>query len=88
MPDDRYDGRANVEYGPPVHAAEITPSDTEPLPFVTTAIHVGQGGTLKVTLKSGAVVTYHNLQDGSLKVMRVTHVHATGTSATYLVAET
>ena len=70
----------------PASAAEtITPSDTLELEFTTRALFVGQDGDVVVTMKSGDNVTLRNLQGGVVYPLRVTHVLATGTTATDLV---
>jgi hypothetical protein len=66
----------------------IVPHDTNPLPIVPKGIYVGTGGA--VTLRgvdAGADVTYRNLADGSYVAVRASHVRATGTTATNLIAE-
>lgn len=66
----------------------ITPSDTAALTTVPKGIYVGKGG--EVTLRgvgSDADVTYRNLPDASYIAIRASHVRATGTTATHLIAE-
>jgi hypothetical protein len=65
----------------------ITPHDTDPLPVVPKAIYVGTGGD--VTLRgigAEADVTFRNCPAGFQVVVRASHVRATGTTATDLVA--
>lgn len=66
----------------PVSAAiAISPSDTEDLSHVTRALFVGVGGELVVTMLSGDTATLSNVQPGVMYPLRVTRVHATGTTA-------
>jgi hypothetical protein len=71
---------------PITNAVAVTPSDTEDLPFTTRQLFIGTAGNLKVTLLSGAVVTYSNVPVGDF-VRRVTRVWSTGTTASNIVAE-
>jgi hypothetical protein len=70
---------------PPEDAAAILPDDATPLGHVPRAIFVGQGGDLKVRMLRGGEVTLVNVASGSLIPLRVSHVHATGTTAADLV---
>lgn len=66
----------------------VTPDDAAPLPSVPKGIFVGTGGD--VTLRgvdSGTDVTYRNLPDASYIAVRASHVRATGTTASHLIAE-
>ncbi|WP_430637173.1 spike base protein, RCAP_Rcc01079 family [Sphingomonas hankookensis] len=66
----------------------IAPSDTAPLPAVPKGIYVGTGGDVTLRGVAGdADVTYRNLPDASYIAVRVSHVRATGTTATNLIAE-
>jgi len=66
----------------------ITPSDSVTLPIVPKGIYVGTGGD--VTLRgcdADVDVTYKNLADGAYIAVRASHVKATGTTASNLIAE-
>lgn len=66
----------------------ITPDDGTPLPAVPKGIFVGTGGD--VTLRgvdAASDVTYRNLPDASYIAVRASHVRATGTTASHLIAE-
>ncbi len=65
---------------------DIIPDDGADLERVTRAVHVGSAGTVRVTLMSGAVVTLSGLSAGALLPVRARRVHATGTTASDLVA--
>ncbi len=76
----------------PIHnAAIVTPNDSANLAYVTTAIRIASSGALRVTLLGGTTVTYPtgSLAVGIAHPMRVTRVHATGTTvgAGNIVAE-
>jgi hypothetical protein len=70
---------------PPEHGLEIQPSDVEELPEVTRALYVGGAGALSVRMKAGEMLTFSNVQAGSLLPLRLAQVRATGTTATGLV---
>lgn len=59
---------------------DITPSDSADLEATTRGITAQMGGTLRVTLKSGAIVNTAVATGGMLPV-RATRVHASGTTA-------
>ncbi len=66
----------------------IVPSDSAALRIVPKGIYVGTGGD--VTLRGvGAAedVTYRNLPDASYIAVRASHVRATGTTASDMIAE-
>ncbi len=65
---------------------DIVPNDGADLEKVTRAVHVGTGGAVRVTLKSGAIVTFFGLGAGALLPIRASRVHSTGTTASDLVA--
>lgn len=66
-------------------AEEITPSDTEDPDIVTHALFLGEAGDVRVTLKSGDTVLLMHMQAGVFYPLRVSYVHATGTTATDIV---
>lgn len=70
----------------PAEAAHaITPSDTLALPTATRAVYVGGAGNLRVRLVNGDTVTLPGVGGGMIYPLRVSHVLATGTTATGLV---
>lgn len=71
---------------PAIDAFDIVPNDNADLVKITRAIHVGTGGAVRVTMMSGAVVTFSGLGPGTLLPIRVSRIHATGTMASELVA--
>lgn len=64
----------------------VTPSDVAALSTVCRALYVGSGGHLAVRMLSGETLTLPDVPSGSLLPLRVSHVLATGTAATGLVA--
>ncbi|MFD1694375.1 spike base protein, RCAP_Rcc01079 family [Roseibium aestuarii] len=80
MPD-RYESSGASLSSPAYHGFAVTPADATDLPEVTRALYVGTAGALRVTLASEAVVTLTNVAAGSLLPLRVTRVHATGSTA-------
>lgn len=84
MPD-IYDDRSSGLESPGYDAAQITPDDGVDLPTASRAIYVGASGDLVVTMVGGGTVTLRAVPAGILP-LRVSRVHATGTSAADLVA--
>ena len=73
-------------------AVAVTPSDTVDIPNTSErgcCLYVGDvsGGTdVKVTMESGNVATFKGVTAGSFLPVLVTRVHATGTTATQILA--
>lgn len=66
-------------------AFAITPHDTQPLPLVTKGLCVGTSGEIALrAIDSEADVTL-NVVAGQLLPIRITHVRASGTTASGLV---
>jgi hypothetical protein len=63
------------------NAAEVTPSDTVDLTYVTRALWCAATGTVKVTMLGGETVTIDH-GTHTLLTIRVTRVWATGTANT------
>jgi len=82
---DLFDNRSVPITAPPANALAVSPSDTGDLPFVTRALYIGTGGDVRVLTLEGQDVTYRNLS--GTKVVRVTRVFATGTTASDIIAE-
>lgn len=66
----------------PTRVANITPDNSEDLPFVASSVRVAVGGDLRVTTRGGDTETIPGLLDAELLVIEVTRIHATGTTAT------
>lgn len=70
---------------PPTSAAELPPSDSTDLPYVTRGIYVGTAGNLKVRMQDGSLVTFNNVVAGQIYPLRIDRVLATGTTAAGIV---
>jgi hypothetical protein len=76
----------NPRASDPAHyAAAVTPSDTADLAAASTAIFIGGGGNLRVSMLGGGIVTFAGLPIGWHPI-RVTRVWSTSTTATNIVA--
>ncbi len=69
-----------------MHGLAITPSDTVSLANATLAIYVGVTGNLTVLFNGDSVVTLLSNVPVGMYNWSVSMVHATGTTATNLVA--
>lgn len=67
-------------------ATTVAPSDATPLPYVSRAIYVGQGGDLSVTMVDGDQVIFEAVPSGALLSIRASGVNATGTSASGILS--
>lgn len=86
MPDPFSGDRINLN-DPATFAAAITPHNSNSLPDTPRALYIGTGGTL-VLIPAGQTtsVTLVNVASGQVLPIRATHVLATGTTATNIVA--
>lgn len=82
---DAFAGHVAGLTAPATEAEPISPSDGEELGTVTRALYVGQPGTVRLRLLSGATVTLANMQGGMLYPIRARQVFATGTTAADIV---
>lgn len=71
---------------PASDAIPITPDDNGTLPAVPRAIYVGSTGDLAVEMQGGQVVTFANVQSGTVLAIRALRVRQTGTTAGGVVA--
>ena len=55
-------------------------------PHSCRAVYVGTTGDLKVTMSQGGTVVFHGVVAGSMLPIQCNQVHATGTTATNIVA--
>ena len=81
---DIFEDRSSGLESPGYDASAVTPSDSTDLAVTSRALYVGAGGDLRVTVGSGSVVTFFNVPEGMLP-MRVSRVHASGTTAADIV---
>ena len=70
---------------PATNAVAVTPSDTVPLTNISRAVYVGQTGDISVEMQSGQIVTYQNVQGGSILALRTLKIRQTGTTAVGVV---
>lgn len=63
----------------------ITPNDSVNLIKLTRGLLVGTAGAVRVTMLSGAVITFPTLSAGIIHPLQVVRVHSTGTTATGLI---
>lgn len=82
---DKFRDRSSGLESPGYSAAEVAPSDAADLTTTSRALYVGFAGDLRITMASGDTVTFANLAPGLLPV-RAARVHATGTTASGIVA--
>lgn len=68
------------------NAAAVTPADGADLPHPAQALWVGGAGNVKVTMDSSGTVTFNGVAAGTMLPAAVTRVHATGTTATNILA--
>lgn len=82
---DAFERNASALDSPAAHAASVTPNDSTDLAASSRALYIGTSGDVKVTTVGGNDVTFANVPVGVLPI-RVKRVHATGTSATGIIA--
>jgi hypothetical protein len=85
---DLYTKYPNTLDSPASRALAITPSDSTDLTFVTKAIYVGGGGSIKVELvgdTTPANVTFTSVQAGSILPIRVRKIYSANTTATNII---
>lgn len=85
---DNFNGVAgDTLIGSSINPYPIAPHDTDPLPVVPKAIYVGTGGDVVLRgIGSSTDVTFKNVPSGGEIMVRASHVRATGTTASDLVA--
>jgi hypothetical protein len=78
----------DAENAPSRAPYSVVPHDSNALPTVPKGLYVGVGGDVTLRGISGSAdVTYRNLPDASYIAVRASHVRATGTTASALIAE-
>lgn len=63
----------------------ITPSDTDVLPFVTSAVYISVAGTLQVTDETDEIRTFPSMNAGWHPI-RIKQIWATNTGASGIIA--
>ncbi len=71
--------------GGPRYLVDVTPSDSQDLAAVSQWLYVGTGGNLRVTTAGGSTVTLMSVMPG-WHALEVARVHATGTTASHILA--
>lgn len=85
---DNFTPHQDAENAPSRAPYAVSPHDSNALPLIPKGLYIGIGGD--VTLRgigASADVTYRNLPDASYIAVRASHVRATGTTASALIAE-
>lgn len=68
-------------------ALSVTPSDTVDLSKgISSGVYVGGSGDLNVTLRNGTTIKFVGLSAGIIHPIAAKRIHATGTTATNLIA--
>ena len=84
---DEFEYAAQSVLTPSENAYPVTPNNTAALPLTPKYLYVGGGG--RVTLRAAnsiADVVFENVPAGGYIYVRASHVRATGTTATAIVA--
>ena len=71
---------------PAPNATTVSPNDIALLSTVSRAIYIGQTGDVSAEMKSGQIVTFQNVQGGSILAIRALKICQTGTTATGMFA--
>jgi hypothetical protein len=82
---DRFKSYGRKPAGGPRQLVEVVPNDTVDIEAITQWLYVGGAGDLRVTAVEGNTVTLVNVFPG-WHAIEVSRVHATGTTATNIVA--
>jgi len=85
---DRFASHAPSLTGPASGGFAIVPNDNLDIAEITRALYVGVGGELVVTMASGQTLTFAFVPDASLLPLRVSRIHASGTTAENIVGLT
>lgn len=71
---------------PAEDASAVTPSDSTNLTNPARALYIGTAGNVTLVTIGGSVITFSNVQSGSVLPVRTTRVNSTSTTATNIVA--
>lgn len=71
---------------PAEDASAVTPSDSTDLTNPARALYIGTAGNVTLVTIGGSVITFSNVQSGSVLPVRTTRVNSTSTTATNIVA--
>lgn len=86
QPFDRFDRALDAVTSPARDAFAVIPHDTAPLPRLPKALLVGAGGTIVLRAVDAAADVTLAVTAGQLVPIRASHVRASGTTATQIVA--
>lgn len=85
---DRFSTMMDHAAAPSRSVLTVAPSDSSALPVLPKALYVGVGGDVTLRCADDAVdVTFRNVPSGGLIRARASHVRATGTTATNILAQ-
>lgn len=85
---DDFSDRSDSVLAPSRSAAMVVPSDAQPLARLPKALYVGTGGHVTLRCVDDATdVVFRNVPAGAIVRARPSHVRATGTTATDIVAQ-
>lgn len=85
---DNFAHQAETSSSPSRSAFAVIPNDSQPLPVVPKALYVGTGGHVTVRCVDDSVdVVFRNVPSGGLVRVRASHVRASGTTASDIVAQ-
>lgn len=82
---DKFSATTDSIIAPATNCFPITPSDVDDLSVATKAIYIGEAGDLAVRSLGGDLVTFANVQAGTILDVRIRQVRQTGTTAGSLV---
>ena len=83
---DPFDNHSTPHPGTFANALAITPDDNTDLGVVPSMIWLGTPGDVRITALNGEIVTLKNPNAMSFLFVRGTRIHATGTTASDIVA--
>ncbi|MBA4049013.1 MAG: hypothetical protein C0476_10780 [Sphingomonas sp.] len=84
---DSFSTRADSVSAPATRARPVVPSDTVALPEIPKALYVGAGGTITMRgALDSADSVWAGVPSGSVVPFRPSHVRATGTTASGILA--
>lgn len=82
---DPFHGQARSRAGGPANLEVVTPSDEADLSHVCQWLYLATGGALAVTTRGGQTLTIPQLHAG-WHLLELSRIHATGTTASGIVA--
>jgi hypothetical protein len=84
---DQFEGSAQSTITPSENAFPVTPDDEIALSLIPKYLYVGGAGRVTLRTKDAAAdVVFENVPAGGYIYVRASHVRATGTTATAIVA--